>query len=95
MPVISSPKPQVAAAETSPTDIFLSGEPLTKTMPSSTSRSAGSISIACPATSSIFSLAFLAALSTARPPMKVPREANVPVQSGEESVLETSMLTDS
>ena len=95
MPVISSPKPQVAAAETSPTDIFLSGEPFTKTMPSSTSRSAGSISIACPAISSIFSLAFLAALSTASPPMKVPREANVPVQSGEESVLETSMLTDS
>ncbi len=51
--------------------------------------------MAWPATSSIFSLAFLAALSTASPPMKVPREAKVPVQSGEESVFETSMLTDS
>ena len=40
-------------------------------------------------------LGLVAATATALPPMNVPREANVPVQSGEESVLETSIVTQS
>jgi hypothetical protein len=45
--------------------------------------------------SRIRSLTFSAAKRTALPPMNVPREANVPVQMDEESVLELSIVTQS
>ena len=94
-PVIMSPTTQVAPPATSGIGIFLSGTPLATTSPSTTSRSEGSISMSWPATSSSFVLAFVAATATALPPMNVPREAKVPVQRGEESVLETSIVTQS
>jgi len=47
------------------------------------------------AISRIFSRTRSAAKRTALPPMKVPRDANEPVQIGEESVFETSIVTQS
>jgi hypothetical protein len=90
VPVISSPWPQVAAAATSGTEIFFCGAPFATTSPSTISRSAGSISSSLPAISRIFSRTFSAAFSTALPATKVAREANVPVQTGDESVFELS-----
>ena len=54
------------------------------------SRSAGSISSSLPAISRIFCRTFSAAFSAALPATNVAREANVPVQTGDESVLELS-----
>ena len=90
MPVISSPCVQVAATATSATEIFFCGAPFAVTIPSSTSRSAASISSSLPAISSSFALALSAAFFTAMPATNVAREANVPVQTGEESVFELS-----
>ena len=85
----------MAAAATSPTLSFLVGVPLAITSPSSISRSSGLISISWPATSRICSRTRWAAFSTALPATNVAREANVPVQTGEESVLELSKVTQS
>ncbi len=90
MPVISSPYVHVAAAATSGTPIFFCGAPFAITSPSTISRSEGSISSSLPAISRIFCRAFSAAFSTALPATKVAREANVPVQTGDESVFELS-----
>ncbi len=95
VPVISSPWPQVAAAATSGTPIFFCGAPFATTSPSMISRSAGSISSSLPAISRIFSRTFAAALSTAFPATNVAREANVPVHTGDESVLELSYVIQS
>ena len=54
------------------------------------SRSAGSISSSLPAISRIFWRTFSAAFSAALPATNVAREANVPVQTGDESVFELS-----
>jgi hypothetical protein len=68
---------------------------LATTSPSAISRSAASISISLEAISRILSRARWAATAIALPPMNVPREANVPVHRGEESVLELSIVTQS
>ena len=65
------------------------------TSPSTTSRSAGSISSSLPAISSSFSRALSAAFRTALPATNVARDANVPVQSGDESVFELSYVIQS
>ena len=90
VPVMSSPWPHVAAAATSPTPSFVCGAPFAITSPSMISRSAGSISISLPAISRIFCFTWSAAFSAALPATKVARDANVPVQTGEESVFELS-----
>ena len=95
MPVINSPYVHVAAAATSPTPSFFCGAPFATTSPSTTSRSAGSISISLPAMSRIRSRTRSAAFSTALPATNVAREANVPVQTGDESVFELSYVTQS
>ena len=65
------------------------------TSPSMISRSAGSISISLPAISRIFCFTWSAAFSAALPATKVARDANVPVQTGEESVFELSYVIQS
>ena len=71
-------------------DILRWGAPFATTSPSATSRSEGSISSSFDAISRMRSRAFSAAKRTALPPMNVPRDANVPVQTGDESVFELS-----
>jgi hypothetical protein len=78
---------------TSPTEMLRSGAPLAITVPSEISRSSGEISSSLEAMSRIRSRVFSAAKRTALPPMNVPREAKVPVQTAEESVLELSIVT--
>ncbi len=95
VPVISSPYVHVAAAATSGTAIFFCGAPLASTSPSTISRSEGSISSSLPAMSRIRSLTRSAAFSTALPATNVARDANVPVQTGDESVFELSYVTQS
>ena len=90
VPVISSPCVHVAAAATSGTLIFFCGAPFAMTSPSTISRSPGSISSSLPAISSSFCLHSAAAFRTALPATNVAREANVPVQTGDESVFELS-----
>ena len=90
VPVSSSPYVQVAAAATSGTLIFFCGAPLAITSPSMISRSSGAISSSFDAMSSSFTLTSAAAFSTALPATNVAREANVPVQTGDESVFELS-----
>jgi hypothetical protein len=65
------------------------------TSPSTISRSAGSISISLPAISRIFCFTWSAAFSAAFPATNVAREANVPVQTGDESVFELSYVIQS
>ena len=90
VPVSSSPCVQVAAAATSGTPIFFCGEPFAITSPSTISRSSGEISSSFAAIASSFTFTSAAAFSTALPATKVAREANVPVQTGDESVFELS-----
>jgi hypothetical protein len=92
---MSSPCPNVAAPATSATDIFVCGAPFATTSPSTMSRSAGSISISLPAISSSFVFTSCAAFSAALPATNVARDANVPVQTGEESVFELSYVIQS
>ena len=90
VPVISSPCTQVAAAATSGTPIFFCGEPFAITSPSMTSRSSGAISSSFDGDLEQLLRAQRAAFSTALPATNVAREANVPVQTGDESVFELS-----
>ena len=75
--------------------ICVCGAPLATTSPSAISRSPGSISSSFEAMSRIRSRTCSAASRTALPPMNVPREANVPVQTAEESVFVLSIVTQS
>ena len=95
VPVISSPCPQVAAAATSGTEIFFCGAPLATTSPS-IDLEVGGIDLELLAGDLEDPLAYLsAAFLTALPATNVARDANVPVQTGDESVFELSYVIQS
>ena len=75
--------------------IVFCGAPLAVTWPSAISRSLASISSSFDAMSRMRSRTRSAARRTALPPMNVPREANVPVHTADESVFVLSIVTQS
>src|SRR5262249_40094403 len=94
-PGVMRPYDHVAAFAASEVEPRLAGTPSGQIYPASEVRSAASTSSISEATSSNCSRALAAARRTALPPTNVPRDANVPVHRGDESVLVLSSVTHS